>query len=249
MVGISAPDRWCNPPPQVQMVIGWLQLEKMIGYEIEGALWKYNTNDICQTIIRLQPDESEEGLGFHIPVDRSQQNQIENINRKTKKWIDGIKASSLTRKQVYISLKTSVTNTVTYSLTVTSIDNKMMNQISVPIFTTAFPRMGIMHTLPLAFRCAASRYHGIDLPYFPAAQLIQKTEMFLMNGSQETQVGINLTICLESIQLELGVLEVLFDYPYSAYGQVSNKVERRLHQAEKDERIRWMSHGKIDLWN
>ena len=141
-------------------------------------------------------------------------------NWKTKKWINGIKASSFTRKQVYISLKTSVTKTVTYSLTATSIDDKMMNQISVPIYTTALPRMGIMHTLPLAFRYAPSHYHGIDLPYFPAEQLIQKTEMFLMNGSQDTQVGINLALCMESIQLELDVLEVLFEYPYSEYGHL-----------------------------
>ena len=154
-------------------------------------------------------------------MDGSQQNQIDNINKKTKKWIDGVKTSSLTRTQVYISLKTSVSKTVTYSLTATSIDEKMMNQVSVPIYTTALPRMGIMHTLPLAFRYAPSRYHGIDLPYFPAEQIIQKTEIFLMHGGQDSQVGINLKVCMESIQLEIGVLEVLFEYPFSDYGHLT----------------------------
>lgn len=53
--------------------------------EVEGTLRIKDTNGIRQTIIRLQPDESEEGLGLHIPVDGSQKNQVENINQKTKK--------------------------------------------------------------------------------------------------------------------------------------------------------------------
>ena len=111
--------------------------------EVQGVLKIKDTTGVRQTIQRLQPDESEEGLGIHIPVDGSQMNQVTNINRKTIKWIDGIKSSALTKKEVYVSLMIYVTKTVAYSLTATSIDEKQMTKISIPIYKTALPRMGI----------------------------------------------------------------------------------------------------------
>ena len=57
--------------------------------EVQGVLKIKDTTGVRQTIQRLQPDESEEGFGIHIPVDGSQMNQVTNINRKTIKWIMG----------------------------------------------------------------------------------------------------------------------------------------------------------------
>ena len=55
--------------------------------EVEGELFIQDTNGEKQRIIRMQPHESEEGLGIHIPSDGSQKNQLNNILKKTDKWI------------------------------------------------------------------------------------------------------------------------------------------------------------------
>ena len=189
--------------------------------EVNGILKIKDTDGVREVITRLQPDESEEGLGIHIPVNGSQWNQIENINNKTAKWIDGITKNSLTKREVYISMTTSVCKTVAYSLTATSIDEKMMMKVSTPIFKAALPRMGILPTLPIAFRYASSRYQGIDMMNFNTEQLVQKSEIFLTHINQNTQVGTSLLLCLEDIQLEVGITEHLFDLPFHEYGHLT----------------------------
>ena len=113
---------------------------------------------------------------------------------------------------------TSVTKTVAYSLTATSIDEMQMTKISIPIYKTALPRMGILPTLPLAFRYASSRYQGLDLMNFDTEQLIQKTEMFITHANQPTQVGTGILLTIEDIHLEVGVVDHLFDLPYQDFG-------------------------------
>ena len=135
---------------------------------------------------------------------------MKNINDKIKKWLTGMEHSFLTRKETYISLMTSVTKTITYSFTTTSLSNSEMHQISTPIYKMALPRMGILPTLPLPYRYASSRYQGMDFQYLPVEQLVKKIEAFLYHGNQATQVGKSLTMCLEDIQIETGLLNSIF---------------------------------------
>ena len=94
--------------------------------------------------------------------------------KKTNKRSEGIKKGSLSRKETYISLKTGVSKTITYSFTATSLDEKDLHKISTPVYKTALPRMGILPTLPLPYRYASSRYQGIDMPHLPVEQIIKK---------------------------------------------------------------------------
>ena len=189
--------------------------------EVYGKLKIKDTNGIPQTILRLQPNESEEGLGLHLPADGNQENQLVNINKKTRKWIDGIQHSALTKKEVYISLMTSVSKTISYSLSATSFSDKQIRRISTPVYKIALARMGVLPTLPLQYRYAPSRYQGIDLTNFDVEQTIQKIIIFLMHGNQSTQIGKSFTLCLEEIQLELGLLHNLFETPFHKFGHLT----------------------------
>ena len=186
--------------------------------EVEGELYIKDTDGIRRKIARLEPYESEEGLGLQIPADGTQTNQLNNINRKTNKWIKGIESNSLTRREVYISLMNSVTKTITYSFTATSLNDKELHKISTPVYKTALPRMGIIPTLPLPFRYASSKFQGIDLPYLPTEQLAKKIDALLFHGNQDTQVGKSMTMCLEDIQLETGLIKNIFEYDFTKYG-------------------------------
>ena len=192
-------------------------------HEVYGRLQMKDTNGVQQTILRLQPNESEEGLGLQLPADGNQYNQLVNINKKTTKWIEGIKHSALTKKEVYISLMTSVSKTISYSLSATSFNEKELRQISTPVYKVALPRMGVLPTLPLQYRYAPSRYQGIDLPNFEVEQLIQKITIFLMHGNQNTQIGNSITLCLEEIQLELGLMHNFFTTPYNKFGHLTQR--------------------------
>ena len=160
---------------------------------------------------------------MHIPSDGTQKNQVNNIVAKSGKWITGIQTNSLSRTEVYVSFMTAVTKTITYSFPATSINEKEMNQITIPLYKVALPRMGILPTLPLPYRYASSRYQGIDMPYFPAEQLIKKLDDFLYNGNQLTQVGKSLKMCMEDIQLETGLVNNLFEYEYAKYGALTQR--------------------------
>lgn len=63
--------------------------------EVEGELHIKDTNGVRRQIIRLEPDEYEQGLGLHIPVDGSQDIQLKNITEKTSKWVKGMESNSL----------------------------------------------------------------------------------------------------------------------------------------------------------
>lgn len=109
----------------------------------------------------------------------------------------------------------------TYSFTATSFSDKDLQKISTPIYKLALPRMGILPTLPLPYRYASSRYQGIDLIYLPTEQLVKKAEAMLYHGNQNTQVGKSLTMCLEDVQLETGLICNVFQYDFTKFGYLT----------------------------
>ena len=189
-----------------------------LNHEVDGDIYIKDTNGTRQRIQRLEPYESEQGLGLHIPVDGSQGNQVNNIINKSEKWIKGVQNSALSRKEIYVSLLNAVSKTITYSFTATSINETEMRKISTPLYKVALPRMGILPTLPLPYRYASSRYQGIDMNHFPTEQIIKKLDAMVYHGNQKTQVGRSISMCLEDIQLETGLIGNIFDYEYSKFG-------------------------------
>ena len=58
----------------------------------------------------------------------------------------------------------------------------------------------------------------MDLPHLSTEQLAKKIDALLFYGNQDTQVGKSMTMCLEDIQLETGLIKNIFEYDFSQYG-------------------------------
>ena len=182
-----------------------------------GQLFQTDTDGVVQVIERLEVTQSVEGLGVLYNPIGCWKAQLQKTLSKVHRWSNVIRSSSLNNHEVYLSAMTGICRTVSYVLPVTSFNKEQCNKIDATIYTTLLPRIGMNRNLPLVYRYASKKCHGLGFPQTVISQFIEKTKKLLYHANQKTQLGQSIISLMETFHLTMGVHTPIFQLDYSKF--------------------------------
>ena len=117
--------------------------------EFEGEIRVKDTNMNYQVISRFDIDTSNPGLGLFVNPNGSMTLQLEALIEKATTWNDRLNQSNLSKKEAYVGVKTTLFNTIEYSLPGTSFSDTQCRKLERAIYKHLMNKVGVSSKFPL----------------------------------------------------------------------------------------------------
>ena len=76
------------------------------------------------------------------------QQQVRELKKKAKQWADKVRTNHITKGEAWYVLKSIIMKTIYYPLMATTMTEKELNSIMLPIFKAAIPKAHVQSCMP-----------------------------------------------------------------------------------------------------
>ena len=150
-------------------------------------------------------------VGVHLAPDGNQKEQVVALRKKTEKWRDYIRKSSLDDISIWIALKQTITKGVEYPLAATTLSDSQISKIMIPARSCALPRARISRLFPHAVLYGPVEFQGLGLQDLFIYQNCRHVQDIIDQSWRRTPVGSLIRANLEAAKVEAGLYDSLFD--------------------------------------
>ena len=156
-------------------------------------------------------------FGVYLAPNGNNRAQFKAFEEKIKKRSLRISRGYITRYAADVALRTTIFQTVEYPLAATTFTHKQCEVLLCPILKAALPKMGVAQTTGRKYLHGPLKYQGCNVPNIYTEMEYARINLLLQHGGQPTQVGTALQCCLESLQLEYGMIENFLELDFNKY--------------------------------
>ena len=161
-----------------------------------------NPDGVREKLEHLPYWEARRTLGFHIAPDGNNKQQLEVLIQKASDWASSMN-SLRSRRLAWTAFATSITPTLKYPLTTTTLTKSQCYQVMKIVYRAALPAMGVSKTFPRALASAPVRFQGLGMfDLYRSQGIIHLLRASTHGGSYS--LGSNfLQVSLENLQVSL----------------------------------------------
>ena len=190
--------------------------------EVPGDLTLPQGDNRTPVVIeRLDVHESKELLGLMIRPDGQEEDQVQHLLKKTKKWAETVRVRKIRKSDAWYSMTRTILKTVEYPLMATTMNRDQLDTIIRPILHAGLPKSGIQKYMPRAIVHGSLRVQGINFPHPFSTQTVQHIQAILRHGSRHTMTGKLLRNLMEAHALEIGSGTPFWDLPYDTWQPIT----------------------------
>jgi hypothetical protein len=138
------------------------------------------------------------------------------MESKSTEWAERISTGHLPRHLTWLAWKTTITKTLEYPLSVTTLSQKQCKRLTSIVSNTALPRCGIMRSFPRALLHGPKKYGGLEAPDLYIEQGIAHiTRLIRYSCTKKHSTGLLFRHSCEAFKLEMGCSGNIFSLPRS----------------------------------
>ena len=158
----------------------------LFGFTWSAGQWRYTTVDETpatlsvrdvdgsRTILtRLAPNEAMKTLGVYIAPDRNNKMELEYLMSAAKRWADNIRTGRLPRELAWQSLQSTISKTLQYPLSVTTLTKDECDLIVKCYRQTALNSLSIVRNFPRKLTHGPKALQGLGIPHLYTVQGIK----------------------------------------------------------------------------
>ena len=168
---------------------------------------------VTQTLQRLHPKEARRTLGVRLSLDGNNNDEVQYRLTQAHSWADSVRTGRLPRSLAWLSLTTSVLQSLLYPLPATTFTKVECARILRPVLLAGLPACGIARNFPRALVHAPLRFQGLNIPCLWVSQGVAHITHAITHCQSSTITGQLLRTSLEALILELGMPGSPFTMP------------------------------------
>jgi len=166
---------------------------------------------------RYDSNKPSRYLGVHQTTTGSEEPQIEVLKEKVDDWNRMIEHSRLPPALNLHAVLARIHRTIIYPLVATTIDEDNLQDISNKLYWKSLPKCGVIRTFPIKYRHLPIRYQGLGMPILYLEQEAGKLKEIMKFSDTTSLVWKQMKLGLEGLQQQIGLKNIIFDYPYEEY--------------------------------
>ena len=185
---------------------------------------KITTEDGRRTVIDYKkPNEATEAVGVWQDMVGSSNKQVEVIVENIRKTHESMNETPLPRHLNWIGLKQAIWKSIDYILPATTFNENDCTRICKELYRPLLPKLGCNRNFPLLLRYNEPSLMGLGLanPYWE--QGFSHIDILLTHGGCNTITGRLLSAMIEQHQLEIGMIEHLFELKYEDFKHLTEE--------------------------
>jgi hypothetical protein len=159
--------------------------------------------------------EAQETLGVYLAPDGNKQAQFNKMLQKVLLWADNMRTGHIAKKDVWLSLTSTIWRTLCYPLSAVNLMKKQCDKLMSPLLNYALPALGVCRTFPRDLVFAPTKYMGLGIKHIHTVQEITRMIDILQHSSQNTLLGSLYKTSLSCLIIELGMIAPLHTIPYT----------------------------------
>jgi hypothetical protein len=101
-------------------------------------------------------------------------------------WADNMRTGRIARKDVWLSLTSTIWRTLCYPLSAVNLTKKQYDDLMSPLLNYALPALGVCRTFPRALVFAPTKHMGLGIKHIHTVQEITRLIDILRHSSQHT---------------------------------------------------------------
>jgi len=232
---IELADRTLNTWREVLAVTGGAMRAKKCGwtlltYDSKGKLRTKNPykadlfipeeDGTIKMIGRYDPTSPRQYLGVLQTADSNDSFQLDKMYKDVLTWNQQIAASKMLPLFNLQALLNRIHRTLAYPLPALTLSKEKLEKLSNKLSSNSIHKCNICRTFPIDFRYLPHKYHGLNLPDLYLEQHMGQIKELISHSTSQGVLGQQIRLSLESIQMELGVNDLFFNYPYNVYNHL-----------------------------
>lgn len=185
--------------------------------EVPGSITLVNEKGNMETLSRYDHTHPREYLGVIQTTSGSEEAQLEKLRNSIIQWNAMIKNSRLPPVMNMEATLCKIHKTLTYPGAALTIPEEEYKKLSSKLYKITLPKCGIVRSFPITPRHLPHHYQGLHLPNLYLEQEISKVKELLNFATTKSIIGKQLQMGLETIQMNTGVRDIIYNYPYQDY--------------------------------
>ena len=173
-------------------------------------------------------------MGTHFPSNGSNKNNISYFRKKAELWADRIRTNKLSVHDAWTALKTTITRTLEYPLTASTMRKKECDWIMSPAIQQGLKSSRIQSKMPRALVYGPETAQGLNIPSLHIIQTVSHIEIIQKHMSTSSITGKLLKSLMEKHQLECGSKTNFFELNPNSWSKLLTKT--------------WLSTTWQDMW-
>ena len=150
-------------------------------------------------IKRVEYNKATLALGIMFSIDGSMKDEAARLKEKAIQWCDNLKRQNMNRPEVWYALTAGNKKGLTYPLLATTLSKEQVNDIMVPIFKTALPKMGICRKMNRRIIYCQPDHKGFGIENLGDVQGIQKL-LLLLGRDHQTDTSLLLQEVIAAVR-------------------------------------------------
>jgi len=192
----------------------WLLCNKV---SAPGSILIQDSTGNSTPICCIGPQEGLEVVGIVQALTGNAVPSLNALQTKANSWLEAIKSNFLPWHLLWMALHHVIWPSLQYPLSITSFSPAQASLITLHLFQTLLPRLGVNWHFPMALCHASSQFLGLGIPHPFWEQGITKLQLFLELASAGNMEAKLIWTSLELLQLKLGSASNLFNLPYERW--------------------------------
>jgi len=197
----------------------------LISFKWSGTSWSYagiqdspgelKVNDIegnRKIISRLEPHQAYETLGVYLAPDGNSMQQVAKLPLAVKTWVDNLRTGVLTRSDVWLALRSTILQMLSYPLPALRFSRVQWDKIVSPLLRYCLPAMGVCRNFPRALVFSSLDYMGVNIQHLHTLQEIARLKDIILHTFNDTLTGRLYVTSMELFFIKLGLPSNLICY-------------------------------------
>ena len=172
-------------------------------------------------IQHLKSSEAVENLGLFARPDGDCSNHLRQLAERIEDWTTRVKNGALPTRSVWLSYAHQLWAGLRYGLGASAAKLKDIEKEVEASDFYLLSQLGVVRTIKKGWRYLTPQFCGIGLHNIGVEATIASINALLQHYGAPTNLGITLQASIEALQLELGVPDNPFQYPFEIWGELA----------------------------
>jgi len=151
-------------------------------------------------------------LGVYLAPDGNSMQQVAKLPLAVKTWVDNLRTGVLTRSDVWLALRSTILQMLSYPLPALRFSRVQWDKIVSPLLRYCLPAMGVCRNFPRALVFSSLDYMGVNIQHLHTLQEIARLKDIILHTFNDTLTGRLYVTSMELFFIKLGLPSNLICY-------------------------------------
>ena len=167
------------------------------------------------------PKQPRKYLGVEQQALGHEDHQLKIMEEKVEKWNQQLRKAPLLQNYNMRATLSKIQKSINYPLPTLSLTETQCDKLSNKLYSKVLPKCGVSSKFPIQFRYLPFRFQGLSLPNMYLNQELNKLQELININGNESICWDQLNLGLQSLQLDIGLQKLPYNYLYSQYAFLS----------------------------